>query len=184
MKVIKKESVLLWMSKIKDDLFTCDTPLGMTFDEFNRLSGMDDDLFTYEVGVPGLSYPLYDEPQCDNFENCDLDVYEPRVCYDENERIYVEAVIFVNKRLVRLMDVTVEWLDLMYGDHRIVDKKIKEEMSSKWLIRTSKFCNHLTIDWYTKNALWMYWIRRDDEVVLTDEELSNRNPDHEETHVK
>ncbi|GJW75528.1 hypothetical protein Tco_0134898 [Tanacetum coccineum] len=108
MKVIKKESVLLWMSKIKDNLFTCDTPLGMTFDEFNRLSGMDDDLFTYEVGVPGLSYPLYDEPQCDNFENCDLDVYESR------------------------------WLDLMYGDHRIVDKKIKEEVISKWLIRSYK----------------------------------------------
>ncbi|GKC98837.1 hypothetical protein Tco_1169112, partial [Tanacetum coccineum] len=34
---------------INVDLFTCDTPLWMIFDEFSRLSGMEDDLFTYEV---------------------------------------------------------------------------------------------------------------------------------------
>ncbi|GKB02601.1 hypothetical protein Tco_0830690, partial [Tanacetum coccineum] len=41
----------------------------------------------------------------------------------------------------------------------------------EWL--ASKFSNHKTMDWYTKNALWIYWIRGDDEVVLTDEELSD-----------
>nr|GEU45436.1 SGNH hydrolase-type esterase domain-containing protein [Tanacetum cinerariifolium] len=141
----------------------------------------------------------------------DLDVYKPRVCYDENERIYVEAVIFFNKRLVRLMDVTIEqWLDFIYGDHRIVNRKIKDEMISKWLNRSYKkqfneyikirkqwmthevdadmeydpsnvdfvewialkFSNHSTMDRYTKNALWMYWIRGDAEEVLTDMELS------------
>ncbi|GKA59421.1 hypothetical protein Tco_0758734, partial [Tanacetum coccineum] len=43
----------------------------------------------------------------------------------------------------------------------------------------SKFSNHLTMDWYTKNELWMYWIRGDDEEVLIDKELSNL----EETYI-
>ncbi|GJV99124.1 hypothetical protein Tco_1554376 [Tanacetum coccineum] len=181
MKVIKKEPKFLWMFQIEYDLFTCDTPLGM-----------NDDMFTYEVGIPGLSYPPHG--------------------------IYAEPGIFVNKRLVRLMDVTIEeWLDLMYGDHKIFDRKIKEEVISKWLIQSYKkqfneymeikkqrmtygvaadmeydlsdvdftewialkFSNHLTMDWYTKNALWMYWIRGDDVEVLTDKELS----DLKETYV-
>ncbi|GKE63097.1 hypothetical protein Tco_1513464, partial [Tanacetum coccineum] len=35
----------------------------------------------------------------------------------------------------------------------------------KWL--ASKFNNHKTMDWYTKNTLWLYWKRGDDEEVLT-----------------
>nr|GEW68700.1 hypothetical protein [Tanacetum cinerariifolium] len=55
----------------------------------------------------------------------------------------VEAVIFIDKRLVRLIDVTVkQWLDLKYDDH-------------------------------TMNALWVYWTRGDDKEVITDDELSN-----------
>ncbi|GJZ74080.1 hypothetical protein Tco_0638226 [Tanacetum coccineum] len=180
---------------------------------------MNDDLFTYEVRILGLSYSPHGEQQCDDLGKYDdLDVYEPRVCYDENERIYAEDVIFVNKRLVKLMDVTIkQWLNLMYDDHRVVDDKIKDEVISKWFIQrykkqfneymeikkewmihgidadmeydlsnvdfakliASKFSNYSTMDWYMKNALWMYWIRRDDEEVLTDKELS----DLEETHV-
>ncbi|GJV13073.1 hypothetical protein Tco_1354614 [Tanacetum coccineum] len=127
MKVIKDESEVLGLLKIDDDLFTCDTPLGTIFDEFNRLSVMDDDLFIYEVGNPGLSYFPSVEQQYDNLEYGDLDVYERKVCYDECEKIYVEAVIFINKRLVRLIDVTVkQWLDLKYRDHEMMDKKIKD----------------------------------------------------------
>ncbi|GJU72867.1 hypothetical protein Tco_1264272 [Tanacetum coccineum] len=38
------------------------------------------------------------------------------------------------------------------------------------------------MDWYTKNALWMYWIRGDDEVELTEDKLldfgdTNENDD-------
>ncbi|GJX22606.1 hypothetical protein Tco_0227051 [Tanacetum coccineum] len=92
MKVIKKESEVLWLLMIDDDLFTCDTPFGPTFDEFNRLSRMDDDLFTYEVRIPGLSCPSYDEPQCDNLENYDHEVYERNLCYDEEAKSYAEAI--------------------------------------------------------------------------------------------
>ncbi|GKC34438.1 hypothetical protein Tco_1046822 [Tanacetum coccineum] len=83
MKVIKDESEVLGLLKIDDDLFTCDTPLRTIFDEFNRLSVMDDDLFIYEVGNPGLSYFPSVEQQYDNLEYGDLDVYERKVCYDE-----------------------------------------------------------------------------------------------------
>ncbi|GJT46206.1 hypothetical protein Tco_0954921 [Tanacetum coccineum] len=159
-----------------------------------------------EVEILGVSYPSHGEQQCDSLGNYDdLDVYEPQVCYDENEGIYAEEVIFVNKRLVRLMDVTIEkWLDLMYGDYRIVDRSVYDMKCAncsslpefrfrdrlyevkcyrdpteydpsnvdfaEWI--TSKFRNHSNMDWYTKNALWMYWIRGDDEEVLTDNELS------------
>ncbi|GJS75229.1 hypothetical protein Tco_0725110 [Tanacetum coccineum] len=42
---------------------------------------------------------------------------------------------------------------------------------TEWL--GSKFFNYKTIDHYTMKALWIYWIRGDDEVELTDEEFSD-----------
>ncbi|GJR37858.1 hypothetical protein Tco_1213542 [Tanacetum coccineum] len=170
---------MLGLLMIDDDLFTCDTPLGMIFSEFNRLSGMDDDFFTYEVKILELSYSLSVEQQIDDLDNSNLDVYERKVCYDECEKIYVEAVIFIEKRLVRLIDVIVEqWIDLKYGDHTMVyglDAGMEYDPSnvdfSKRL--ASKFSNYMMMDWYTKNALWIYWTRGDDEKVITDDELSN-----------
>nr|GEZ14024.1 SGNH hydrolase-type esterase domain-containing protein [Tanacetum cinerariifolium] len=148
----------------------------------------------------------------DDSDDGNLDIYEPRVRYNENDGIYAEVVIFVNQRLVRLMDVTVEqWLDLMYGGHTKVNIKVKEGVVSIWLVQSYKkqfdeyieikkqwvtrrinadtehdpseveFAErlalksyyHKTMDWYTKNALWIYWTRGDDEVELTDEEFFN-----------
>ncbi|GJS09717.1 hypothetical protein Tco_0366513 [Tanacetum coccineum] len=45
-----------------------------------------------------------------------------------------------------------------------------------WL--ASKFRNHKTMDRYTKNALWDYWRRGDDEEVITDNGLSNPRDDN------
>ncbi|GJU39915.1 hypothetical protein Tco_1192872 [Tanacetum coccineum] len=42
---------------------------------------------------------------------------------------------------------------------------------TEWL--GSKFFNNKTMDHYTMKALWIYWIRGDDEVELTDEESSD-----------
>ncbi|GJW66038.1 hypothetical protein Tco_0117922 [Tanacetum coccineum] len=39
---------------------------------------------------------------------------------------------------------------------------------TEWL--GSKFFNYKTMDHYTMKALWIYWIRGDDEVELTDDE--------------
>ncbi|GJU72866.1 hypothetical protein Tco_1264271 [Tanacetum coccineum] len=62
-----------------------------------------------------------------------------RVEYEETKKIYAQVVIFVNKRLVRLMDVTVEqWLDLKYDDHMKMDMNIKKGVIATWLIRSYK----------------------------------------------
>ncbi|GJR93726.1 hypothetical protein Tco_0265900 [Tanacetum coccineum] len=51
----------------------------------------------------------------------------------------------------------------------------------EWL--ASKFYNHKTMDPYTKNALWIYWTRGDDEVELTDEESSDSDNEDEVTKI-
>ncbi|GKA20826.1 hypothetical protein Tco_0700815, partial [Tanacetum coccineum] len=69
----------------------------------------------------------------------DLSIYKGRVCYDENEWIYTEAMILIDKRLVTLIDITLEqWLDLKIRDRKKVDKKVMEEMVNTWLIRIYK----------------------------------------------
>ncbi|GKE06948.1 hypothetical protein Tco_1398966 [Tanacetum coccineum] len=53
-KVIKREFEKLEDLNVKDVSLTCDTSLEVFNNEFNRLSGMDDDLFTYEVEVANI----------------------------------------------------------------------------------------------------------------------------------
>ncbi|GJT39729.1 hypothetical protein Tco_0939594 [Tanacetum coccineum] len=53
-KVIKREYEKLEDLKVKDVSFTCDTSLKIFNNEFNRLSGMNDELFTYEVKVANI----------------------------------------------------------------------------------------------------------------------------------
>nr|GFA30361.1 SGNH hydrolase-type esterase domain-containing protein [Tanacetum cinerariifolium] len=129
MKVIKEESEVLGLLEMRDDVFTCETPLGMIFDEFNRLSGMDDDLFTNKVGILGCLFPMWQFKDYMEIKR-KIDVYEHEADM-ENDPSNVEFA---------------EWLTL-------------------------KFCNHLTMDLHTKNSLCIYWARRDDKVVLIDEEL-------------
>ncbi|GJV64480.1 hypothetical protein Tco_1475308 [Tanacetum coccineum] len=169
MKVIKEGSKILGLLLIDDDFFTYDAPVGTIFNEFSRLSGMEDDLFTYEVKVPELSYSPSVEQQMDDLDDVNLDVYERRKCYDECEKMYHESVIFINKRLVRLIDVTVEqWLDLKYGDHMIVSDEIKESVIGMRLIQIYKkqFDEYMEIKKQKE-------MRGDDEEGITDDELSN-----------
>ncbi|GJT92259.1 hypothetical protein Tco_1081104 [Tanacetum coccineum] len=118
MKVIKEESEGLGLPKINDDLFTYDTPLGTDFDEFNLLSGMDDDLFTYKVKIPGLF--IFHVP-CNSYK----------------------------KQFEEYMEIKRQWE--VYGLYTNVLRDLYNTEFSVWL--ASKFCNHMTIDWYTKNAL-------------------------------
>ncbi|GJZ32361.1 hypothetical protein Tco_0577797 [Tanacetum coccineum] len=92
-------------------------------------TSIEDDLFAYELGILKDSYfPCVEQPY-DDLENGDLDIYEPRQCYDEYERMFAEAVILIDSRLVKLIDITLEqWLDLKFGDHKQVDKEIMEEV--------------------------------------------------------
>nr|GEW63906.1 hypothetical protein [Tanacetum cinerariifolium] len=94
------ESKVFDLLKIDLDLFTYDTPLGIILDDFKRLSSIKDYLFAYELGVlEDFCFP-YVEQLYDNLKNSDFDVYEPRQCYDEYERMFVEAVILIDDRLI------------------------------------------------------------------------------------
>nr|GEW27298.1 hypothetical protein [Tanacetum cinerariifolium] len=128
---------------------------GRFCNEFNRLNEMDDDLFTYDVKIPKLSYSSNVEQQIDNLDNGRFDVYKRKLCYDECEKMYAKPMIFVNERLVRLIDVTMEhWLDLKYRDHTMKQNEVYGLDAAK-------------------NALLIYQTRGDDEEVVTDDELSN-----------
>ncbi|GJZ56628.1 hypothetical protein Tco_0611821 [Tanacetum coccineum] len=122
-KVIKGEFEKIKDVKVKDVSLACDTPLEVFNNEVSRLSGMDDDLFTYEVEVANI--PCDSKMDDDSEHEADDDMG-----YDPSDVAFTE------------------WLG-------------------------SKNFNYKTMDHYTMKALWIYWIRGDDEVELTDEECSN-----------
>ncbi|GJY86062.1 hypothetical protein Tco_0500088 [Tanacetum coccineum] len=135
-KVIKEEFEKLESLKISDDSFTCNTSLEFFYKEFNRMSRMDDDLFTYEVEIPGLaSIP------------CDLNKED-----DSKQQ-------------------------MTHGSNVDMEYDPSNVEFTEWL--ASKFYNDTTMDQYTKNALWIYWTRGDDEVELTDEESSDSDDENE-----
>ncbi|GJW64081.1 hypothetical protein Tco_0115965 [Tanacetum coccineum] len=122
-KVIKGEFEKIKDVKVEDVSLTCDTPFDVFNNEVSRLSGMDDDLFTYEVEVANIS--CHSKIDDDSEHEADDDMG-----YDPSDVVFTE------------------WLG-------------------------SKIFNYKTMDLYTMKALWIYWIRGDDEVELTDEESSD-----------
>ncbi|GJZ56727.1 hypothetical protein Tco_0612221 [Tanacetum coccineum] len=122
-KVIKGEFEKIKDVKVEDVPLTCDAPLEVFNNEVSRLSGMDDDLFTYEVEVANI--PCDSKMDDDSEQEADDDMG-----YDPSDVAFTE------------------WLG-------------------------SKIFNYKTMDHYTMKALWIYWIRGDDEVELTDEESSD-----------
>nr|GEU97528.1 hypothetical protein [Tanacetum cinerariifolium] len=120
----------------------------MIFDEFRRLSSMEDDLFAYKLGIlEDFSFQCVEQPYY-NLKNGNLHIYEPRQCYDEYEIMFTKAVILIDDRSVKLIDMTLEqWLDLKFGDHKKVDKEIVEGVVVTWLIQSyrKKFEEYIEI---------------------------------------
>ncbi|GKA40194.1 hypothetical protein Tco_0732787 [Tanacetum coccineum] len=108
-----------------------------------------------------------------------LPVYERNLCYDEEEKSYVEAVIFINKSYKQQFNdyVEIKRNNNVFECDTDMEYHPSNVKFAVWM--DSKFSNHSTMDWYMKNALWIYWIRGDDEEVLIDKVLS----DLEETYV-
>nr|GEU60019.1 hypothetical protein [Tanacetum cinerariifolium] len=131
-KVIKVEFETLETLKINDVLLTCDTSLEIFHDEFNRLSNMDDDLFTYKVEIVGIA-----NVPCNLNRDDDL---EQQVSQESDN-------------------------DIEYDPSNV-------EFTA-WL--ASKNFNYKMIDHYTKRTLWIYLLRGDDDVELTDEESFDFN---------
>nr|GEX95754.1 importin-beta domain, armadillo-type fold protein [Tanacetum cinerariifolium] len=62
--------------------------------------------------------------------------------------MFAEAVILIDDRLVKLIDITLEqWLDLKFGDHKKVDKEVIEGVVGTWLIQSyrKKFKEYMEI---------------------------------------
>ncbi|GJR94774.1 hypothetical protein Tco_0266948 [Tanacetum coccineum] len=132
-KVIKGEFEKSKDVKVEDVLLTYDTPLEVFNNEVNRLSRMDDDLFTYEIDVANI--PCDSKMDDDSEHEADDDMrYDP--------------------------------FDVAF---------------TKWL--GSKLFNCKTMDYYTMKALWIYWVRGDDEVELTDEESSDDKDEVAKTYL-
>ncbi|GKA54805.1 hypothetical protein Tco_0753754 [Tanacetum coccineum] len=126
-KVIKEEFEKLEDLNDKGVLLACGTSLEVFNKEFNRMSGMNDDLFTYEVEVVDIP--------CDSNKDNDS---EQRLSHEADD-------------------------DIGYDPSNVA--------FTEWL--GSKKFNYKMMDHYTKKASWIYWIRGDDEVELTDEEFSD-----------
>nr|GEZ29066.1 C2 calcium/lipid-binding domain, CaLB [Tanacetum cinerariifolium] len=135
------ETEVLNLLKISDDLFSYETPLGMTFEEFKRLSSINDNLFDYTVKIQKPSYAPCVKQQT-NYRSKDFQDY---------------------MEIKRKRHTYAKELDLDYNPSNME--------FAEWL--ATKFYNHEKMNWYTKNGLWVYWLRGDDEVELTDEEISN-----------
>ncbi|GJR69180.1 hypothetical protein Tco_0015245 [Tanacetum coccineum] len=126
-KVIKGEFEKIKDVKVEDVSLTCDTPLEVFNNEVNRLSRMDDDLFTYEVEVANI--PCDSKMDDDSEHEADDDMG-----YDPSDVAFTE------------------WLG-------------------------SKNFNYKTMDHYTMKALWIYWIRGDDEAFKEFNYLLQIDPD-------
>ncbi|GJV86057.1 hypothetical protein Tco_1525955 [Tanacetum coccineum] len=132
-KVIKGDFEKIKDFKVEDVSLTCDTSLEVFNNEVNRLSEIDDDLFTYEVEVANIS--------CDSKMDDDSEhEADDDIGYDPSDVVFTE------------------WLRL-------------------------KFFNYKTMDHYTMKALWIYWIRGDDEVKLTDEKPSDDKDEVAKTYL-
>ncbi|GKE81243.1 hypothetical protein Tco_1551243 [Tanacetum coccineum] len=142
-KVIKGEFEIIKDVNVEDVSLTCDTPLEVFNNEVSRLSGMDDDLFTYEVDIANIP--------CNSNMDDDLFTYEVDI-----------ANIPCNSN----MDD-----DLEYEADDDMGYDPSDVAFTEWL--GSKMFNYKIMDHYTMKALWIYQIRGDDEVELTDEDSSD-----------
>ncbi|GJU67327.1 hypothetical protein Tco_1253586 [Tanacetum coccineum] len=181
-KVIKEEFENLRFLEINDHSFACNTQLGTLCDEFNRLSRIDNDLFTYEIKVPK---PSLCDKQSSNLTHNDLGEYEWKMnlkygnhtIMDENVKKGVISTWLIRSYKLQFK----EYLEIKrQRDTYACDVDMEYDPSNlvfaKWL--ASKFRNHLDMDWYKKNALWIYWARGDDKVELFDEESLDPNDEN------
>ncbi|GJR45235.1 hypothetical protein Tco_1313338 [Tanacetum coccineum] len=81
-KVIKEEFEKLESLKIGDDSFACNTSLEIFYEEFNRMSIMGDDLFTYEVEIFGPTNIPYNGSL---YKECEVDLTDEESSDSDDE---------------------------------------------------------------------------------------------------
>nr|GEU33178.1 retrovirus-related Pol polyprotein from transposon TNT 1-94 [Tanacetum cinerariifolium] len=113
-KVIKGEFKKLEYLKISDGLLTCNTSLEIFHEEFNPMSRMDGDLFTYEVEIFG-----HTNIPCDLKEDDNLEQHMSHEFYDDME---------YNPSNVEFT----EWLALKFYNHKTMDHFTKKALWIYW----------------------------------------------------
>ncbi|GJX59333.1 hypothetical protein Tco_0290723 [Tanacetum coccineum] len=92
--------------------------------------------------------------------------------------ILLRMIEVIKREFEKIKDVKVEDVPLICdASLEVFNDEVRYDPSDvafiEWL--RSKFFNYKTMDHYTMKALWIYWIRGDDEVELTDEESSDND---------
>ncbi|GKA50133.1 VIER F-box protein 2 [Tanacetum coccineum] len=129
-----------------------------------------------KVEIPGLPTIPSDMKEENNSDDGDLDVYEPRkVDVKFKEGVISKWLVQgYKKQFDEYMEIKKQWVT--HGIKADMEYDPSDVEFVEWL--ASKFYNHMTMDRYTKNALWIYWTRGEDEVELTDEEISDPNDEN------
>ncbi|GJT73509.1 zf-BED domain-containing protein [Tanacetum coccineum] len=110
-KVIKGEFDKIKDVKVEDVSLTCDTPLEVFNKEVSRLSGMDNDLFTYEVEVTNI--PCNSKIDDDSEHEADDDMG-----YDSSDVAFIEWLASKNFNYKTTDHYTMKalWIYLIRGD--------------------------------------------------------------------
>ncbi|GJU75932.1 hypothetical protein Tco_1273002 [Tanacetum coccineum] len=128
-KVIKEEFEKLESQKINDESFTCNTSLENLHIEFNRMSRMDDDLFTYEVEIFGLANVPCDLNEEDDSEQQMPHGYGYDMEYDPSNVKFTEwlALKFYNHKTMDHYTMNALWIYWARGDDEV---ELTDEESS------------------------------------------------------
>ncbi|PWA51689.1 ATP-dependent DNA helicase PIF1 [Artemisia annua] len=142
---------------IDADLLSWETPLETTFMEFKRLSNIEDGLFTYDLLMRKFQIEYMNSNNAmtkssnQSYNKGNIQPVQPSYMpYSEQywgldksnldyERIYAKSEILFHKKLVSLMDISLEeWLELKYGDLEFAPMDEVKRIVTSWLKRSLK----------------------------------------------
>ncbi|GJS25827.1 hypothetical protein Tco_0486447 [Tanacetum coccineum] len=122
-KVIKREFKKIKDVKVEYVSLTCDTPLEVFNNEVNRLSGMDDDLFTYEFDVANIPCDLKMDDESEHEADDDMG-------YDPSDIAFTEWLgsKFFNYKTMDHYTMKALWITADYEWYEALeDSKLKDE---------------------------------------------------------
>ncbi|GJY26723.1 hypothetical protein Tco_0401449 [Tanacetum coccineum] len=120
-KVIKVEFEKLESIKISDASLTCNTSLEIFNEEFNRMSRMDDDLFTYEVEISEVTNIPYDLKKEDDLEQQMSHEYDDDMEYDPSDVEFTKWLALKNFNYNKMDHYTMKalWIYWARGDDEV-----------------------------------------------------------------
>ncbi|GJW38403.1 hypothetical protein Tco_0064248 [Tanacetum coccineum] len=128
-KVIKGEFEKIKDVKVEDVSLTCDTPLEVFNKEVSRLSGMDNELFTYEVEVTNIP--------CNSKIDDDSESIKLMTTWDQRDmKLSSLTSNHLRMKMKLLEDLSVTYIacaalnGIKMGDKTLTDRRANQEMSN------------------------------------------------------